>query len=209
MKKSPIIITGVTGQDGSYLAEALLERGYKVYGLIRRSASPNHDRIKYIINDIEIIEGDLTDAPLLSSVVKTIRPSIIYNLAAQSFVKYSFENPVATNQSNFIGVLNLLEAIRQFNPSTKFYQASSSEQFGKVRESPQNENTPFHPRSPYGVSKVASYWAVVNYREAYQIFASNGVLFNHESPRRGLEFVTRKITRAAAAIKLGLQKELL
>ena len=209
MKKKSVIITGITGQDGSYLAETLLEKGYKVYGLIRRSASPNHDRIKYIINDIEIVEGDLTDAPLLSSMVKTIRPAIIYNLAAQSFVKYSFENPVTTNRSNFIGVLNLLEAVRRFNPMTKFYQASSSEQFGKVRESPQSEDTPFYPRSPYGISKVASYWAVVNYRESYKIFASNGILFNHESPRRGIEFVTRKITRGAAAIKLGLQEELL
>lgn len=205
MKKA--FITGITGQDGSYLAELLLEKGYKVYGLTRRTSTQNFDRIKDIIHheNLELISGDLIDQHSLTFALQDIQPDEIYNLAAQSFVKASWEQPVLTGEFTAMGVTRVLEAMRLACPKARFYQASSSEMFGKVREVPQNENTPFYPRSPYGVAKVYGHWITVNYRESYDMFAVSGILFNHESPRRGLEFVTRKISNAVARIKLGKQ----
>ena len=208
------LITGITGQDGSYLAEILLEKGYEVHGIIRRSSSFNTGRIDHIINDEKYKDrfffhhGDVTDASNLNRLLEKIQPDEIYNLAAQSHVQVSFEIPDYTAQVDALGTLRFLDAIRETHIKTKFYQASTSELFGKVREIPQTENTPFYPRSPYGVAKLYAYWIIVNYREAYDLFACNGILFNHESPRRGETFVTRKITRAAARIKEGIQKTL-
>jgi GDPmannose 4,6-dehydratase len=202
------LITGVTGQDGSYLAEFLLEKGYKVFGITRRTSTPNYDRLKNVINDIELISGDLIDQNSINSAIKNCEPDEVYNLAAQSFVKTSWDQPVLTGEVTGLGVTRVLEAIRLVKPDTKFYQASSSEMYGKVRQTPQTEKTPFYPRSPYGVAKVYGHWITVNYRESYNIFACSGILFNHESERRGLEFVTRKITHAIARIKLGKQKKL-
>lgn len=206
MKKA--FITGITGQDGSYLAELLLEKGYKVYGLTRRTSTQNFERIREIIHhpNLELISGDLVDQHSLTFALQDIQPDEIYNLAAQSFVKTSWEQPVLTGEFTAMGVTRVLEAMRLACPKAKFYQASSSEMFGKVREVPQNELTPFYPRSPYGVAKVYGHWITVNYRESYDMFAVSGILFNHESPRRGLEFVTRKISNAVARIKLGKQK---
>jgi len=208
MKKA--LITGITGQDGSYLAELLLEKGYKVYGLIRRSSSFHTARIDHLYNDphLKLIYGDLTDGSNLSFIVNDVKPDEVYNLGAQSHVKVSFDMPIYTVNSDAIGTLRLLEAIRAMDKPAKFYQASSSEMYGKVLETPQSETTPFYPRSPYGCAKVYSFWQTVNYREAYDLFACNGILFNHESPRRGETFVTRKITRAATRIKQGLQDKL-
>ncbi|MGH2933683.1 MAG: GDP-mannose 4,6-dehydratase [Gaiellaceae bacterium] len=201
-------ITGITGQDGSYLAEILLEKGYEVYGMIRRSSSFNTARIDHIFGDIELVFGDLTDGSVLNQLMRTIRPDEVYNLGAQSHVQVSFGVPEYTADSDAMGTLRLLDAIREEGVECRFYQASSSEMFGQVRESPQNEETPFHPRSPYGVSKVFGYWITRNYREAYGMYTCNGILFNHESPRRGPTFVTRKITRAVGAILRGEQDEL-
>ena len=213
MKKA--LITGITGQDGSYLAELLLAKGYDVYGIIRRSSSFNTARIDDIYQDphtaeakLHLTYGDLNDASSLNKVLRTVRPDEIYNLAAQSHVRVSFDIPEYTAEITGLGTVRLLEAIRESGLRPKFYQASSSEMFGKVLEIPQRETTPFYPRSPYGAAKVYAHWITVNYREAYGLFACNGILFNHESPRRGETFVTRKITRAAARIKLGLQEEL-
>ncbi|MBD8137271.1 GDP-mannose 4,6-dehydratase [Bacillus sp. CFBP 13597] len=206
MKKA--LITGITGQDGSYLAELLLNKGYKVFGIKRRTAIPNFENIKHILDEIELIPGDLLDLSSLINAVKISKPDEIYNLAAQSFVGDSWVQSIYTGQATALGVVNMLEAIRLVKPFARFYQASSSEMFGKVMETPQIENTPFYPRSPYGVAKVYGHWITVNYRESYGMFTCSGILFNHESPRRGIEFVTRKITDAAAKIKLGLQKEL-
>lgn len=202
------LITGITGQDGSYLAELLLEEGYKVYGLRRRTSVPIMENIEHIKNDIEFIDGDLLDLSSLINAVRISNPDEVYNLAAQSFVGTSWIQPVLTGQSTGIGVTNILEAVRIVKPEARFYQASSSEMFGKVMETPQKETTPFYPRSPYGVAKVYGHWITVNYRESFDMYACSGILFNHESPRRGVEFVTRKVTDAAARIKLGLQKEL-
>ena len=201
-------ITGITGQDGSYLAEILLEKGYEVFGMIRRSSSFNTARIDHIFGDIELVFGDLTDGSVLNQLVRTIRPDEVYNLGAQSHVRVSFDVPEYTADSDAMGTLRLLDAIREEGVQCRFYQASSSEMFGQAREIPQNEETPFHPRSPYGVSKVFGYWITRNYREAYGMYACNGILFNHESPRRGPTFVTRKITRAVGAILRGEQEEL-
>ena len=202
------MVTGVTGQDGSYLAELLLQQGYTVVGMVRRTSTVNFDRIRHIQQDIKIVQGDLLDQMSLISILQEHRPDEVYNLAAQSFVPTSFTQPVLTGEFTALGVTRLLDAVRIVNPSIRFYQASSSEMFGKVREVPQTENTAFFPRSPYGVAKVYGHWITVNYRESYGIYACSGILFNHESPRRGLEFVTHKITNAAAQIKLGLGKEL-
>jgi GDPmannose 4,6-dehydratase len=202
------LITGVTGQDGSYLADFLLGKGYDVIGMVRRSSTVTFGRIEHIQNDIEINQGDLHDQSSLVSLIEEYRPDEVYNLAAQSFVPTSWKQPVLTGQVTALGVTRILEAIRLVNPGTRFYQASSSEMFGKVREVPQSEVTPFYPRSPYGVAKVYGHWITVNYRESYNLFACSGILFNHESPRRGLEFVTRKITHSVARIKLGLTEEL-
>jgi len=206
MKKA--FITGITGQDGSYLAELLLEKGYKVYGLTRRTSTQNFERIKQIIHhpNLELVSGDLIDQHSLTNAFKEIQPDEIYNLAAQSFVKASWEQPVLTGEFTALGVVRVLEAMRLACPNAKFYQASSSEMFGKVMEVPQTETTPFYPRSPYGVAKVYGHWITVNYRESFDMFAVSGILFNHESPRRGLEFVTRKVANAVARIKLGKQK---
>jgi GDPmannose 4,6-dehydratase len=201
------LITGITGQDGSYLAEFLIKKGYKVYGLIRRTSLTIDDRIRHILDDVELLDGDLLDQLSLIKAVRAARPDEVYNLAAMSYVPTSFAQPVLTGEYTALGVTKMLEAIRLADRPVRFYQASSSEMFGKVREVPQSETTPFHPRSPYGVAKVYGHWITVNYREAYDIFACSGILFNHESPRRGLEFVTRKITNAVARIKLGLQRE--
>jgi GDPmannose 4,6-dehydratase len=212
MKKA--LITGITGQDGSYLAELLLGKGYEVYGIIRRSSSFHTGRIDHLYRDpheqpaLKLVYGDLTDGSDLATVVNEIRPDEVYNLGAQSHVRVSFDMPIYTADVDALGTLRLLEAIRTIKNHPRFYQASSSEMYGKVVESPQTEKTPFYPRSPYGCAKAYSYWQTVNYREAYDLFACNGILFNHESPRRGETFVTRKITRAATRIKLGLQKEL-
>ncbi len=205
---STAIITGITGQDGSYLAECLLAKGYDVVGMVRRSSTVTFQRIKHIQDDITIIQGDLHDQSSLVDVIERYRPDEVYNLAAQSFVPTSWNQPVLTGEVTALGVTRLLEAIRLINPQTRFYQASSSEMFGKVREVPQSESTPFYPRSPYGVAKVYAHWITVNYRESYDLYAVSGILFNHESPRRGLEFVTRKISYGVARIKLGLSKEL-
>jgi GDPmannose 4,6-dehydratase len=202
------LVTGVTGQDGSYLAEFLLEKGYRVVGMVRRSSTVTFERIQHIQDDITIIQGDLHDQSSLVDVIERYHPDEVYNLAAQSFVPVSWSQPVLTGEVTGLGVTRLLEAIRLVNPETRFYQASSSEMFGKVREVPQSEDTPFYPRSPYGVAKVYAHWITVNYRESYDMFALSGILFNHESPRRGLEFVTRKITYGAARIRLGLADEL-
>ncbi|MBU0576149.1 GDP-mannose 4,6-dehydratase [Patescibacteria group bacterium] len=206
MKKA--FITGITGQDGSYLAEFLLDKGYKVYGLTRRTSTQNFARIQHLIHHphLTLVSGDLVDQHSLTNPIKEIQPDEVYNLAAQSFVQASWSQPVLTGDFTAIGVTRVLEAIRLACPTTKFYQASSSEMFGKVRETPQNENTPFYPRSPYGVAKVYGHWITVNYRESYEMFAVSGILFNHESPRRGLEFVTRKIANGVARVKLGKQK---
>jgi len=209
------LISGITGQDGSYLAEFLLGKGYEVYGIIRRSSSFNTGRIDPIYEDphvphrrLHLIYGDLNDASSLNHIIRTIQPDEIYNLGAQSHVRVSFDIPEYTGEITGLGTIRLLEAIRESGLKPKFYQASSSEMFGKVQEIPQRETTPFYPRSPYGAAKVYSYWITVNYREAYDLFACNGILFNHESPRRGETFVTRKITKAAARIKLGIQQDL-
>lgn len=202
------LITGITGQDGSYLAELLLQKGYNVYGLRRRTSVPIMENIEAIKNEIEFIDGDLLDSHSLIKAVEKSQPDEVYNLAAQSFVGSSWAQPVLTGQITAMGVVNLLDAVRLTKLDAKFYQASSSEMFGKVLETPQKETTGFYPRSPYGVAKVYGHWITVNYRESYDMFASSGILFNHESPRRGIEFVTRKITDAVARIKLGLQTEL-
>ena len=206
MAKSALI-TGITGQDGSYLAELLLDKGYDVYGLVRRLSTPNISRIEYIADQLILLEGDLTDQSSLNVAVQTSQPDEVYNLAAQSFVATSWNQPVLTGDVTGLGTTRILEALRQFSPDAKMYQASSSEMFGKA-EVPQNENTPFHPRSPYAVAKVYAYYATINYRESYGMFCCNGILFNHESPRRGIEFVTRKITDGVARIHHGLSKEL-
>ncbi len=208
MSKSALI-TGVTGQDGSYLAEWLLENGYRVFGLVRRTSSPNVDRIRHLLDKITLIPGDLLDDNSLAKALEQSQADEVYNLAAQSFVATSWNQPVFTAEATGVGVTRLLEAIRTVNPKIRMFQASSSEQYGAARESPQNESTPFHPRSPYAVAKVYAHHITVNYRESYGLFACCGISFNHESPRRGLEFVTRKITHAAARIKLGVQKELM
>ncbi|GAB4027670.1 MAG: GDP-mannose 4,6-dehydratase [Candidatus Microgenomates bacterium] len=197
------LITGITGQDGSYLAELLLEKGYEVYGLTRRTSTPNHSRISHIADSIHLISGDLLDQYSLFQAIQEADPDEIYNLAAQSFVKASWEQPMFTGESTALGVTRMLDAMRMAKPNAKFYQASSSEMFGKVVEIPQKESTPFYPRSPYGVAKVYGHWITVNYRESYNLFAVSGILFNHESPRRGLEFVTRKISNTVAKIKYG------
>ena len=202
------LITGITGQDGSYLAEFLLEKGYEVIGMVRRTSTVNFDRIKHIQEKVTIVSGDLLDQVSLIEILQEHRPQEVYNLAAQSFVPTSWNQPVFTGEVTALGVTRILDAIRLVDPTIRFYQASSSECFGKVRESPQNEKTPFYPRSPYGVAKVYGHWITVNYRESYNIFACSGLLFNHESPRRGLEFATRKISYGAAKIKLGLASEL-
>jgi GDPmannose 4,6-dehydratase len=201
------LVTGVTGQDGAYLAELLLEKGYEVVGMVRRTSTINFERIAHIQDKITIVQGDLIDEPSLIGVLREHRPTEVYNLAAQSFVPTSFKQPVLTGEVTGIGVTRILDAIRFVDPAIRFYQASSSEMFGWVQEVPQTEKTPFYPRSPYGVAKVYGHWITVNYRESYNLFACSGILFNHESPRRGLEFVTHKISHAAARIKLGLQKE--
>jgi len=202
------LITGVTGQDGSYLAEFLLEQGYDVFGMVRRSSMEKFDRIEHIKDDIHIHQADLLDQYSLIKLMEEVQPEEVYNLAAMSFVPTSWNQPVLTAEFTAIGVTRILEAIRAVNPKIRFYQASSSEMFGKVKEIPQTEKTPFHPRSPYGVAKVYGHWITVNYRESYDLYAVSGILFNHESPRRGMEFVTRKVTYHAAKIKLGLEKEL-
>jgi len=212
MKKA--LVTGITGQDGSYLVELLLKKDYEVLGILRRSSSFHTGRIDHLYEDpherprLRLIYGDLTDGSNLSSIVNEVKPDEVYNLGAQSHVRVSFDTPIYTVDTDALGTLRLLEAIRGMEKPAKFYQASSSEMFGKAVETPQTENTPFYPRSPYGCAKVYSYWQTINYREAYGLFACNGILFNHESPRRGETFVTRKITRAATRIKLGLQDRL-
>ena len=202
------LITGITGQDGSYLAEFLLKKEYRVYGLVRRLSSPNRTNVEPILGSIEVIDGDLMDQTSLNVALARAQPDEIYNLAAQSFVGTSFRQPVLTGEITGLGTVRLLEAMRAHAPHARLYQASSSEMFGHVDREPQSETTPFHPRSPYGVAKVYAYWASVNYREAYDLFVSNGILFNHESPRRGMEFVTRKIVNAAVRIHRGLDKQL-
>jgi len=206
MKKA--FITGITGQDGSYLAEFLLKKNYQVFGLTRRTSTSNYDRIKNIVNDITLFSGDLLDQHSMSYAIKEAQPDEVYNLAAQSFVPASWSQPVLTGEFTALGVTRILEALRIAKPDAKFYQASSSEMFGKVRQTPQNEDTPFYPRSPYGVAKVYGHWITINYRESFNMFAVSGILFNHESERRGLEFVTRKIANAVARIKLGKQQKL-
>ncbi|MDX9993445.1 MAG: GDP-mannose 4,6-dehydratase [Anaerolineales bacterium] len=202
------LITGITGQDGSYLAELLLGKGYEVVGMVRRSSTVTFERIEHIQDDLRIVQGDLHDQSSLVSMIEEFKPDEIYNLAAQSFVPTSWGQPILTGEVTGLGVARLLEAIRSVNPKIRFYQASSSEMFGKVMEVPQRESTPLYPRSPYGVAKVYGHWITINYRESFDMFATSGILFNHESPRRGLEFVTRKISHTAAKIKLGLAKEL-
>ncbi len=208
MSKRKAFITGITGQDGSYLAELLLEKDYEVYGMVRRSSSFNTARIDHIFNEIELVFGDLSDGSSMNQLMRTIRPDEVYNLGAQSHVRVSFDIPEYTADVTAIGTLRLLDAIREEGVQCRFYEAGSSEMFGQVREVPQTEETPFHPRSPYGVAKVFGYWITRNYREAYRMYAVNGILFNHESPRRGPTFVTRKITRAIGAILRGEQSEL-
>jgi GDPmannose 4,6-dehydratase len=202
------LITGITGQDGSYLAEFLLAQGYTVVGMVRRSSTVSFQRIEHIQDQITLIPGDLLDQMSLVDALREYSPQEVYNLAAQSFVPTSWRQPVFTGEATALGVTRMLEAVRMVDPSIRFYQASSSEMFGKVRQVPQTEDTPFHPRSPYGVAKVYGHWITVNYRESYDLFACSGILFNHESPRRGLEFVTRKVTYGAAKIKLGLAQDL-
>ena len=202
------LITGITGQDGSYLADLLLEKGYEVFGMVRRSSTENFERISHLVDRVTLVQADLLDQPSLVGALEEARPAEVYNLAAQSFVPTSWKQPVLTAEFTAVGVTRLLEAMRSVDPSIRFYQASSSEMFGKVREVPQTETTPFYPRSPYGVAKVYGHFITVNYRESYGLFAVSGILFNHESPRRGLEFVTRKISDGVARIKLGLADEL-
>lgn len=202
------LVTGVTGQDGSYLSELLLSKGYRVIGVARRSSTVTNERINHLLDDITVVQGDLQDQGSLLALLEEYEPAEIYNLAAQSFVPTSWSQPALTGDVTALGVTRILEAIRFVDPQIRFYQASSSEMFGKVVEVPQNEATPFYPRSPYGVAKVYGHWITVNYRESFNLFAASGILFNHESPRRGLEFVTRKITDGVARIKLGMQKEL-
>ncbi|HCL28302.1 MAG TPA: GDP-mannose 4,6-dehydratase [Candidatus Latescibacteria bacterium] len=208
MAERRALVTGITGQDGSYLAEFLLEKGYEVFGLVRRSSTVNFERIRHIQDDIRLLSGDLLDQNSLMFAIQEAQPQEVYNLGAQSFVPASWEQPLLTGEITALGVARLLEAIRSTDKTIRFYQASTSELFGKVQESPQSETTPFYPRSPYGVSKVYGHWITINYRESYDLFATNGILFNHESPRRGLEFVTRKITNGVARIKQGRAKEL-
>ncbi len=202
------LITGVTGQDGSYLAELLLDKGYEVVGMVRRTSHDSYERIGHLLDRIEVVAADLLDQHSLTVVLQQTRPDEVYNLAAQSFVPTSWNQPVLTGEFTALGVTRILEAVRLVNPKARFYQASSSEMFGKVSETPQRETTSFYPRSPYGVAKVYGHWITVNYRESYDLFAVSGILFNHESPRRGIEFVTRKVTDGVARIKLGLAKEL-
>jgi GDPmannose 4,6-dehydratase len=202
------LITGVTGQDGSYLADLLLQKGYRVVGVVRRTSHDSYERIGHLLDRVEIVAADLLDQHSLTTVVRDVQPDEVYNLAAQSFVPTSFSQPVLTGEFTALGVTRLLEAIHLARPEARFYQASSSEMFGKAVETPQSEKTPFHPRSPYGVAKVYGHWITLNYRESYGLYAVSGILFNHESPRRGLEFVTRKITHGVARIKLGLASEL-
>jgi GDPmannose 4,6-dehydratase len=202
------LVTGITGQDGSYLAELLLEKGYRVVGMTRRTSTEVHERIEHIVDEIEIVSGDLLDQSSITSIVSEVRPDEVYNLAAQSFVPASWSQPVLTGEFTALGVTRVLEAIRHVDPKIRFYQASSSEMFGKVVETPQCETTPFYPRSPYGVAKAYGHWITVNYRESYGLFACSGICFNHESERRGKEFVTRKISDGVARIKLGLANEL-
>ena len=201
------LVTGVTGQDGSYLAELLLDQGYEVVGMVRRSSTVNFERIAHIQDSLRLVPGDVLDEVSLLEILREHRPNEVYNLAAQSFVQTSWRQPVFTGEATALGVTRILDAIRLTDPEIRFYQASSSEMFGKVREVPQHEQTSFHPRSPYGVAKVYGHWITVNYRESYGLHASSGILFNHESPRRGLEFVTRKVSHAVARIKLGLDSE--
>ncbi|MDE2733420.1 MAG: GDP-mannose 4,6-dehydratase [Gemmatimonadota bacterium] len=208
MSQKRALITGITGQDGSYLAELLLEKGYEVFGLVRRSSTVNFERIGHLQDQIELISGDLLDQKSLVSALQTARPQEVYNLGAQSFVPVSWEQPMLTGEVTGLGVTRLLEAIRTCDENIRFYQASTSELFGKAQETPQNEQTAFYPRSPYGVSKLYAHWITINYRESYGLFACTGILFNHESPRRGREFVTRKITYGVARIKHGLDQEL-
>jgi GDPmannose 4,6-dehydratase len=207
MSKKTVLITGITGQDGSYLAEFLLSQEYNVIGMVRRTSTINFDRLTHFQDRITIVQGDLLDQMSLIGILQRHQPEEVYNLAAQSFVPTSWEQPVLTGEFTALGVTRLLDAIRIVNPGIRFYQASSSEMFGKVQAMPQNEKTPFYPRSPYGVAKVYGHWITVNYRESYNLFACSGILFNHESPRRGVEFVTHKVTLAAARVKLGLQNE--
>ena len=207
MAKSALI-TGITGQDGSYLAEFLISKGYKVYGLVRRLSTPNTENIRHLLDQVELISGDLLDQKSLDDAVREAQPDEVYNLAAQSFVKTSWNQAVLTGEYTALGVTRVLEAVRTVNPKIKFYQASSSEMFGKVTEVPQKETTRFYPRSPYGVAKVYGHYITLNYRESYDMFACSGILFNHESPRRGIEFVTRKITHAVARISLGKQDKI-
>lgn len=202
------LITGITGQDGSYLAEFLLGKGYQVVGMVRRSSTVTFDRIRHIQNDLQIVQGDLLDQMSLVSLLQEYQPQEVYNLAAQSFVPTSWTQPVLTGEFTALGVTRILEAVRIVNPQIRFYQASSSEMFGKVQEVPQTERTPFYPRSPYGVAKLYGHWITINYRESYNLFACSGILFNHESPRRGLEFSTHKVTHGVAKIKLGRAQEL-
>lgn len=203
------LITGITGQDGSYLAELLLSKGYKVYGLVRRLSTPNTGNIKHILNQVELISGDLLDQKSLDDAINEAQPDEVYNLAAQSFVKTSWNQAVLTGEYTALGVTRMLEAVKTVNPKIKFYQASSSEMFGKVTETPQKETTRFYPRSPYGVAKVYGHYITINYRESYHLFACSGILFNHESPRRGIEFVTRKISHGVAGISLGKQEKII
>ncbi len=202
------LITGITGQDGSYLAEFLLAKGYRVFGVVRRTSHDSYERIDHLLDRIEIVPADLLDQHSLTVVLQETRPDEVYNLAAQSYVPTSWTQPVLTGEFTALGVTRILEAIRLVHPSARFYQASSSEMFGKVQDSPQRETTPFYPRSPYGVAKVYGHWITVNYRESYGLYAVSGILFNHESPRRGIEFVTRKVSDGVARIKLGLAREL-
>ncbi len=202
------LITGITGQDGSYLAELLLEKGYSVAGIVRRTSHDSYERIGHLLDKVSILPADLLDQHSLTTVIRDVEPDEIYNLAAQSFVPTSWSQPVLTGEFTALGVTRILEAVRLAKPDARFYQASSSEMFGKVQETPQSESTPFYPRSPYGVAKVYGHWITVNYRESYGLHAASGILFNHESPRRGLEFVTRKVSHTVARIKLGLAKEL-
>ena len=208
MEPRRALVTGINGQDGSYLAEHLLEKGYRVFGLVRRASERNHDRIAHLLDEIELVNGDLLDQTSLVSALREIRPHEIYNLAAQSFVPASFSQPVLTGEFNGLGVTRFLDAIRIVDPTMRFYQASSSEMFGNVEAAPQDEDTKFQPRSPYGVAKLYGHWITVNFRESYGLYAVSGILFNHESPRRGAEFVTRKITLSAARIAAGLQSTL-
>src|ERR671925_1156656 len=208
MSEKRALITGITGQDGSYLADLLLQKGYEVHGMVRRASTENFERISHLVDRVGLVQADLLDPSSLVEALEETRPHEVYNLGAQSFVPTSWKQPVLTAEFTAVGVTRMLEAVRRVDPNIRFYQASSSEMFGKVRETPQNEETPFYPRSPYGVAKVYGHWITVNYRESFNMFAASGILFNHESPRRGLEFVTRKISDGVARIKLGIAKEL-